>query len=69
MDSKADAQVKFLARGSSYTVFLTASEAVLALQKTAGRDQHKGQATVRMKLADASRHVRVCRGRRCYRMR
>ncbi|HEV8718084.1 MAG TPA: SBBP repeat-containing protein [Candidatus Binatia bacterium] len=37
---QSDPQVKFLARGSSYTLFLTATEAVLALpQKPEGRSQ------------------------------
>ncbi|MCG3119198.1 MAG: hypothetical protein ALAOOOJD_01543 [bacterium] len=36
---QADEQVKFLARGSGYSLFLTANEAVLNLRKPAGRDQ------------------------------
>jgi Beta-propeller repeat/Transmembrane protein 131-like N-terminal len=36
---QADAQVKFLARGAGYTVFLTGDEAVLALKESGGRSK------------------------------
>lgn len=36
---QADEPVKFLARGSGYTLFLSANEAVLALRKPVGREQ------------------------------
>jgi hypothetical protein len=34
---QTDGQVKFLSRGSGYTLFLTSSEAVLALRKPQGK--------------------------------
>ncbi len=55
---QTDEQVKFLARGSGYSLYLTATEAVLRLR----RDQHddaKSAATLRMKLAGASTQARV----------
>jgi hypothetical protein len=58
-DGQVDGQVRFLARGSGYGLFLTATEAVLALQTPAGRDRPSERAVVRMKLASASRHVRI----------
>ena len=41
-DGQADAQVKFILRGDGYTLFLTPTEAVLALRKPAGES---GKAT------------------------
>src|SRR5215471_10484045 len=38
---QTDSRVKFLARGSGYTVFLTPNEAVLALQKPSGERNPK----------------------------
>jgi hypothetical protein len=46
--------VKFLSRGRGYTLFLTGSETVLALQSPGARP-----AIVRMSLAGASREVRI----------
>src|SRR6266480_4812182 len=36
---QTDSQVKFLSRGSGYTLFLTGDEAVLALRKSEARSQ------------------------------
>ncbi len=52
---QADSRVKFLARGSGYTLFLTPREAVLSLQKT---NQPSG-AVVRMRLAGANAAARA----------
>jgi hypothetical protein len=49
---QADPQVKFLARGRGYTLFLTSTEAVLALGKS-------GSAVLRMKVLGASEASRV----------
>ncbi|MCU1285960.1 MAG: Cell surface protein [Acidobacteriales bacterium] len=49
-----DAQVKFLSRGSGYTLFLTQSEAVLAL--AAGKNSAD---VVRVKLAGANRNAHI----------
>jgi hypothetical protein len=46
---QTDAQVKFLARGSGYTVFLTPTGAVLSLQQESG-----GGDVIRMQLAGAN---------------
>jgi hypothetical protein len=46
---QSDAQVKFLSRGSGYTLFLTSSDAVLLLQKGApsgGGDNQRGRARI-----------------------
>ena len=45
---QSDARVKFLSRGSGYTLFLTSSEAVLLLQKGApsGGDKQHGRARI-----------------------
>lgn len=54
---QTDRRVKFLARGQGYSLFLTQTEAVLALQRGAGvQDESKASAarTLRMKLAGAS---------------
>src|SRR3989339_312873 len=50
---QTDASVKFLARGKGYTLFLTSTEAVLAL-KTAAGSKAEGLDVVRMKLKDAN---------------
>lgn len=47
---QAPAEVRYLARGSSYTLYLTAAEAVLAAPK---------QAAVREKLSNANRSARI----------
>ena len=51
---QADAQVKFLSRGSGYSLFLTSDEAVLALQKPTGDGGQKTGDILRMKFADAN---------------
>src|ERR1700730_18112293 len=38
---QSDGQVKFLSRGSGYTLYLTAKEAVLALQKTPSKGENQ----------------------------
>jgi Beta-propeller repeat/Domain of unknown function DUF11 len=52
---QTDPQVKFLAHGAGYGLFLTRDEAVLALQRTKGKDQNSRGSTsvVRMRLAGA----------------
>ena len=50
---QVDEQVKFLSRGSGYSLFLTSDEAVLALQKPTGDGQEKQSDTLRMKFAGA----------------
>ncbi|MGH8456965.1 MAG: hypothetical protein ACRETE_08265, partial [Stenotrophobium sp.] len=39
---QTDAQVKFLARGSGYALFLTPGEAVMSLRKSQGKTAAKG---------------------------
>src|SRR5437870_3122914 len=61
---QVDAQVDFLARGSGYTLFLTAREAVLLLRPRAApldaRDQRGGSAAVlRMQLSGANAQPHV----------
>ena len=58
---QTDAQVKFLSRGRGYTLFLTPSEAVLALRKPVrlttgddGDEQAATEALLRMKLVGAN---------------
>jgi len=53
---QSDPQVKFLARGSGYGLFLTAEEAVLALQPSVDSRQTSARklSVVRMKLAGAN---------------
>lgn len=54
---QTDAQVKFLARGQGYTLFLTPREAVLALHMPHAKPTHVPQqpsAALRMKLAGAN---------------
>ena len=53
---QADQEVKFLARGRGYTVFLTAGEAVLTLQRPGKRRE---AAIVRMSLAGARRDIGI----------
>ena len=53
---QTDSRVKFLSRGPGYTLFLTPTEAVLALRKPAGR----GSSTeLKMTLAGANRSPRI----------
>lgn len=63
---QADAQVKFISRGQGYSLFLTATEAVLALRKAGGeRTKNKAKpsssvaSVVRMKLVAANPHSQV----------
>ncbi len=51
---QTDPQVKFLARGSGYGIFLTADEAVLKLQPSALSTQHSAPAVIRMRLEGAN---------------
>jgi hypothetical protein len=55
---QSEEQVKFVARGQGYSLFLTATEAVLSLRAPA---QHKPQsaAVVRMRLAGANTHPQL----------
>jgi len=52
---QTDAIVEFFARGNGYTLFLTSTEAVVALQAPAGA----ARAPVRLKLAGAARAARI----------
>ena len=56
---QTDPQVKFLARGSGYGLFLTADEAVLKLHRSAARSQSPASSVIRMRLdgANTSAHV------------
>jgi Beta-propeller repeat len=67
---QADAQVKFLSRGSGYSLYLTSTEAVLRLRKPASQDRgptgmeqaaapEHSSALIRMRLAGANSLVRV----------
>jgi hypothetical protein len=58
---QTDPQVKFLARGPGYTLFLASDEAVLTLQGGATASPGKGgkPAVVRLKLVGAERNARV----------
>ncbi len=70
-EGQTDSQVKYLARGRGYTLFLTADAAVLALQKPAsagpkrasiGSDPQDGGnkiGVLRMRLAGADRNTQV----------
>jgi hypothetical protein len=65
---QSDSSVRFLSRGSGYSLFLTSSEAVLVLSqsvaeesrnasgvaRTAGRARHRKSAVVRMMLVNAN---------------
>jgi hypothetical protein len=53
---QADREVKFLSRGRGYTLFLTAGEAVLALQRPGERRE---ASIVRVSLAGANRDIGV----------
>jgi beta-propeller repeat-containing protein len=56
---QSDEQVKFLARGQGYGVFLTPGEAVLSLRAAPSLEGEQGAAVVRMRLAGANRHPRL----------
>jgi beta-propeller repeat-containing protein len=51
---QTDTRVKFLSRGSGYSLFLTSTEAVLKLRNKKATSATDQQAVVRMKLAGAS---------------
>ena len=57
---QADPRVKFLARGSGYTLFLTEDEAVVALQKSGARTQESGVRS--QKSEEERRQLSVVRG-------
>jgi cysteine-rich repeat protein len=52
---QADAAVKFLSRGSGYTLFLTPTEAVLSLAKPAAEESKPARATAAIGRAGASK--------------
>ncbi|MGO9862510.1 MAG: SBBP repeat-containing protein [Terriglobales bacterium] len=56
---QTDPQVKFLARGSGYGLFLTADEAVLKLHRSAASSQSPASSVIRMKLDGANGSARV----------
>jgi hypothetical protein len=49
---QTDSQVKFLSRGSGYSLFLTGNEAVLALRKSSRQSKVEGRTGVAMGSAD-----------------
>ena len=51
---QVDEQVKFLSRGSGYSLFLTSGEAVLALQKPTAEGQKPKADVLRLKIAGAN---------------
>jgi hypothetical protein len=51
---QTDAQVKFLSRGSGYSLYLTQAEAVLALSNRKSKTEAGPQSVVRMKFAGAN---------------
>ncbi|HEX8116989.1 MAG TPA: SBBP repeat-containing protein, partial [Pyrinomonadaceae bacterium] len=55
---QTDGQVKFLARGSGYSLYLTAAETVLRLRRD-NPDEAQSAATVRMKVTGAKPNPRV----------
>ena len=69
---QTDAQVKFLARGSGYSLFLTADEAVLKLQRGASSrqpsavsSQDNAPSVIRMRLEGANAAARVSGAEPC----
>ncbi len=56
---QTDGRVKFLARGSGYSLFLTADEAVLSLQHHVAKRQPAKSTVVRMHLDGASSSARI----------
>jgi len=56
---QSDPQVRFIARGSGYGLFLTADEAVLELQTSTIRHQPSASAVVRMRLEGANTSAQV----------
>lgn len=60
---QTDAQVKYLARGSGYTLFLTANDAVFSLRSRQAKKE--SNAVVRMHLAVETRRPRLKAGIPC----
>lgn len=58
-DGQAGSQVKFLARGSGYSLFLTSNEAILASQKSSPVGKTPESDTLRMKIVGANRQAKV----------
>ena len=58
-NGQVNGQVKFLARGSGFSLFLTSNEAILALQKSSAADQKPNSDTLRMKIVGANRQAKV----------
>jgi len=64
-EGQTDGRVKFLARGAGYGLFLTADEAVLALQRTVAKKSADGKEhsmrtnAIRMRLAGANAAARI----------
>ncbi len=56
---QTDPQVKYLARGVGYGLFLTANETVLNLQRRATKDQPATGSVIRMHLEGASADARI----------
>jgi uncharacterized repeat protein (TIGR01451 family) len=56
---QSDADVQFVSRGSGYTLFLTATEAVLALRKASSTNERTPTTLLRMKLVDSNPAPRV----------
>jgi hypothetical protein len=53
-DGQADPQVRFLSQGADYTLFLTATDATLALQSPAGAGASQAPSVLHLELAGAS---------------
>src|SRR5579884_3378215 len=56
---QTDSRVGFLSRGEGYHLYLTSTEAVLALTKRPGVDSEGGDTALRMKLAEANPHPKI----------
>ena len=56
---QTDPQVRFLARGAGYSLFLTANEAVLELQRSAVSRQPSADNVIRMRLQGANSKAKV----------
>ncbi len=58
---QTDPQVKFLARGAGYGLFLTADESVLQLQRTVGKQQQSASpaSVIRMRMVGANGSARI----------
>jgi beta-propeller repeat-containing protein len=51
---QTDSQVKFISRGSGYTLFLAQDEAVLALSNRSSKDKAESKSVIRMKCSGAN---------------